>query len=248
MGQRGVRVTKRAAQRALGLILSLGLLFLTIGFAWGHEPQEASPIGDTPAFPGHIHQRDITSGHLGFKELLTAGKRIFQAGFNTLDGAGRPEATGSGMPLPRERREFPENFNRSSGPDANSCAGCHNQPRVGGGGENVTNVFVLAQNLDFTTSIDPAVANERNTLGMFGLGAIEMLAREMTRDLRRIRARALAQAGRTGQRVSVSLDTKGVNFGRLIAFPDGTVDTSQIERVQRLTDLPADQWLVVTEG
>ncbi len=193
-----------------------------------HEPHVTNRIGDRPALSGHIDQRAINSGRLRFQELFDAGELLFRANFNTLDGGGRPEATGSGVPFPRERRVFPQNFNRSSGPDASSCDGCHNQPRVGGGGENVTSVFVLAQNREFITSIDPSVANERNTLGMFGSGAIEMLAREMSRDLRRLREQTLAKARRAKHAVSVSLDTKGVNFGRLTASPDETVDTSQI--------------------
>jgi hypothetical protein len=46
---------------------------------------------------------------------------------------------------------FPRNFNRISAPDANSCAGCHAVPRVGGGGDIVANVFVLGQRFDFAT-------------------------------------------------------------------------------------------------
>jgi hypothetical protein len=41
----------------------------------------------------------------------------------------------------------------------------------------VANVFVLAQAKDpVTFSVGPEDSNERNTLGMFGSGAIEMLA------------------------------------------------------------------------
>jgi hypothetical protein len=44
-------------------------------------------------------------------------------------------------------------FNRPSGPDANSCAGCHSALYgiAGGGGDFVTNVFVLGQRFDFAT-------------------------------------------------------------------------------------------------
>ncbi len=62
-----------------------------------------------------------------------------------------------------------------------------------------------------------------------------MLAREMSFELQDLRDEALAQAAETGEAVTVSLDTKGVNFGSLTAFPDGTLDTSQCEGVD--TDL-----------
>src|SRR5262249_15078155 len=133
----------------------------------------------------------------------------------------------------RPRRTFPDNFNRSSGPEANSCSGCHNEPRPGGGGDNVANVFVLAQLNDFTDDISGNTANERGTLGMWGSGAIEMLAREMTGDLLAIRSAALKQAAATNQPVTRDLLTKGVSFGRITAQPDGGTDLSQIEGVDK---------------
>jgi len=73
---------------------------------------------------------------------------------------------------------------RTSSPDSDSCAGCHNDPEPGGAGDFVANVFVLAQVLDpVTLSVSGARSNSRNTLGMHGSGAIEMLAREMTMEL-----------------------------------------------------------------
>jgi hypothetical protein len=88
-------------------------------------------------------------------------------------------------------------------------------------------VFVLAQNNDPVT-FDVRDANERNTLGMMGSGLIEALGREMTADLMALRADALQEASEKGSLVTVSLDTKGVNFGKLTAEPDGTVDTSGV--------------------
>src|SRR5262249_59744184 len=82
-------------------------------------------------------------------------------------------------------------FTRLSAPDANSCAGCHNAPFgiPGGGGDIVSNVFVLGQRFDFATfdhgdlfatrgAVDESgafvtqqsIANSRATLGLFGSG------------------------------------------------------------------------------
>jgi len=95
-----------------------------------------------------------------------------------------------------------------SGPDANSCADCHAQPFgiAGGHGDIVTNVFVLGQPFDFATfdRLDflptkgwvnelgrpvtlQSIANSRVTIGVFGSGFIEMLARQITHDLQAIR-------------------------------------------------------------
>ena len=157
---------------------------------------------------------------------------MFTANFNLFDGAGRPAATGNGVPTPRPRVDFPNNFNRSSGPEANSCAGCHNMPRPGGGGDNVANVFVLAGNQDFTNDISPATGDERNTLGMWGSGAIEMLC---PRDDRRPPGPPPAgdPAGHQHrpERHAPAARPRGIAFGQLTAHPDGTLDTSGVEGV-----------------
>ncbi len=207
--------------------LGLGRLFR----ADAHEPHVVGKIGDLPALPGHVSQERINNGSLSFRDIFSAGAVLFQTRFNALDGAGRPGATGSATPTSRPPREFPENFDRSSGPDTSSCVGCHRKPRAAGGGDNVANAFVLAELFDFTTSIDPSIADERNALGMFGSGAIEQLAREMSADLLKIREAAIAEAHNSGQMVTKPLDTKVVHFGSITAFPDGTVDTSQLEGV-----------------
>jgi hypothetical protein len=159
--------------------------------------------------------------------------------------AGRPATKGTGAPLSDSSRrlEFPHNFNRISAPDANSCAGCHNLPFgiAGGGGDIVANVFVQGQRFDFARfdALDAApaggmldesgapaslqtVGNSRGTLGMFGSGFIEMLARQMTLDLQRIR-NAVPPGG------SVKLTAKGVSFGTLARHVDGRWDTSRTE-------------------
>jgi hypothetical protein len=173
-----------------------------------HEPHVTQSIGDKPTLPGHLHQGDITSGRLSFDRIFAAGQLLFEAGFNQLDGQGRPAATGNGVPSKRTPDQ--PAMIRTSAPDANSCLGCHAQPRSGGGGDFVANVFVLAQVLDpVTFSVSSEFSNERNTLGMMGAGPIEALAREMTRDLWAIRDAAKAQAIASGIAATRSLDTSG---------------------------------------
>ena len=195
-------------------------------------------VGDEPA-RGRINitQQDIVAGRVSAEELFEAGKKLFGASFNTLDGAGRPNSTGTGAP--RERREFPENFNRFSGPDANSCAGCHNLPSIGGAGENVGNVFVMAQRLPhvnfdakagdgFSTHFLENVGNERNTPPMWGSGYIELLAREITNDLQAHRAGAMARRRVQGGAERVELASKGISFGTVEIDARGIVDTGAL--------------------
>ncbi len=200
------------------------------------------PIGEAPALAVHTRQSDIDGGALALARIVERGERVFTASFNTLDGAGRPETTDTSPDNFRARRVFPDNFNRVSGPDANSCAACHTVPILGGGGDSAANVFVLADRLEFVNFDGGAgdggerhtlktVGNERTSTSLFGSGYVELLAREMTADLHAIRDAARRDAKAQGAAVSAELVSKGVDFGRISANPDGTLDASLVEGV-----------------
>jgi hypothetical protein len=224
---------KRRALLLVTVNLGVGLAAATQSGCGGSakaEPQgQPVTIGERPAIERHLDQADLASGKVSFDEMFNLGEQLFVAKFNKLDGQGRPGATGNGVPSKREIGSAPD-LVRTSAPESNSCAGCHNDPRTGGAGDFVANVFVLAQVRDPVT-FDCRQADERNTLGMMGSGAIELLAREMTRDLQGIRTAAIEKAQTDGSPVTVPLDTKSVNFGSLTANPDGSVDTSQVSGV-----------------
>src|SRR6266481_8841219 len=80
-----------------------------------------------------------------------------------------------------------------------SCAGCHARPRgsAGFGGDVVTR------------------PDSRSTPHLFGLGLKEMLADEMTSDLRTIRSQAIAQSKQKGRSVTLALVTRGISFGSI---------------------------------
>ena len=98
---------------------------------------------------------------------------------------------------------------------ADSCASCHGRPRgsAGTGGNVATR------------------PDSRDAPHLFGLGIREMLADEMTADLRNTRDAAIAAAMRNGRNESWQLMAKGVRFGYITAHPDGSVDTSRVEGV-----------------
>jgi cytochrome c peroxidase len=223
-----ISISKRSALLAIGV----GAIAVGWSAAQGappeHTPPAAVTTGEHPIVEHHLSQADVDAGLVGFNALREHGRLLFDARFNRLDGQGRPGSTGTGAP----RGLGQPAFIRTSAPDANSCAGCHNQPVSGGAGDIVANVFVLAQALDpVTESVNPAFSNERNTLGMFGAGPIEMLAREMSAELIAIREDATRAARALGHPVTRSLSAKGVAFGRITVLPDGRVDPTQIEGV-----------------
>jgi hypothetical protein len=73
--------------------------------------------------------------------------------------------------------------------------------------------------------------DSRNTPHLFGLGLKEMLADEMTSDLRAIQSQAVTTAKQSGRPVTLALVTKGVSFGSIVANPDGSINTSQVQGV-----------------
>jgi hypothetical protein len=96
-----------------------------------------------------------------------------------------------------------------------SCAACHGRPAgsAGFGG----NVFTRP--------------DSRDAPHLFGLGLKEMLADEITHDLRAIRAEAIAEAQQRAQDVTLPLASKGIHYGSIIAHADGSVDTSLVQGV-----------------
>lgn len=197
------------------------------------RPLGAVEIGVERAAPLHLEQEAIGLGQVSVKELVDTGRSWFTAKFTRAEGVGRPGATGAIIPTAADPTGLPVFF-RTAGSDSNSCRACHNDPVVGGAGDFNSNAFVSEgfSDADFD-SVDPQFSNERGTTALNGSGLVELLAREMTRDLRLQRAEAAAKARRTGQVVQVKLQTKGVGFGTIQVQPDGIIDVSQLEGVDQ---------------
>jgi len=210
---------------------------------YGGSVARGQGIGQELSVPTHLN--DGAEFLIGIRRVLNHGEMLFRANWTVQEGGGRPltKGTGAGLSDPTEPLSFPRNFNRVSAMDANSCLGCHNAPFgiAGGGGDFVTSVFVLGQRFDFATfdhsegiptkeAVDESgkfvtlddIANSRATLGMFGSGFIEMLARQMTADLQAIRDSILPGG-------AAPLVAKRVSFGTLARNSNGTWDTSAVQ-------------------
>src|SRR5882672_1133765 len=211
--------------------------------------ERRATVGKEVSVP--VHLQDGQEFLLPLEVLLAHGKLLFNANWTEQEGGGRPLTKGTGRPLsdPSKPLTDARAFNRISGPDANSCAGCHNQPYgiSGGSGDFVTSVFVLGQRFD-SASFDPAdklptrgrvdetgeptsaenIGNLRATTGLFGAGYLEMLARQITEDLQRIRDST--KRGETKELVA-----KGIHFGQLTLTLAGLWDTSKVQGLPRLS-------------
>jgi len=171
----------------------------------GPQPGEAPALGSD-----RITQEDVTSGDMSLTEIRLEGLRIFTTLFNKLDGygdgpmnivnpvepGGRPTLQGNGTLL------------RVNGLDARGCIECHAMvsaatvpPRlgIGGVGGSNANAIILPTNIDMSNpDFDGSVIfNGRfaNPPFVFGAGAIELLAAEMTEDLQALKARAQENPG-----------------------------------------------------
>lgn len=230
----------------------VGWFIVSQQFSVGSQELPQAPqsqIGREVAVP--VHLRDGQEFSLSLEVLIAHGKLLFNANWTEQEGGGRPLTKGTGRPLadPSQPLIGARAFNRFSGPDANSCLACHNAPygMPGGGGDFVTNVFLLGQRFDFITfdsadklptggAVDETgqaasmqmAANLRATTGLFGAGYLEMLARQMTEELQRIRD--AIQPGETKDLVA-----KGIRFGKLTLTKEGLWDTSKVEGLGRLS-------------
>jgi mono/diheme cytochrome c family protein len=137
---------------------------------------------------------------------IRRGRQLFQRKFQRQDGQGPYLRDGSG--------DIANNLGIGAG-SSDSCAACHGRPRgsAGSGGDVVTR------------------PDSRDAPHLFGLGLKEMLADEITAELRARRDKALAEARTTGSPVTAAMTSKGISYGSLTALPDGKVDVSRVEGV-----------------
>ncbi len=137
---------------------------------------------------------------------IRRGRQLFQRKFSFHQGLGPRTGDGIG--------DIASEASIGAGV-ADSCAGCHGRPRgaAGFGGDVATR------------------PDSRDAPHLFGLGLQEMLADEITADLRATRARAAESAARTGQPVTLPLASKGIRFGAIRVNPNGTVDASTVQGV-----------------
>src|SRR5260370_6054019 len=141
------------ARVELKCLSGLPVIFLVLVGGAADAQRPPSPIGREVAIPRHLQNGEEFA--LQIDDLIQFGRKLFTAKWTIQEGQGRPLSKGTGDPLSDllSPLVFPRNFNRLSGPDSNSCSGCHNEPFVGGSGDRVTEGFVLAQRFDFVTLI-----------------------------------------------------------------------------------------------
>jgi len=162
----------------------------------------------------------LAAGEVCLAELADLGQLLFEHEYGFADGLGGGQsATAPAGPF---RRVHGGLF---GGPETVSCPSCHWVGGPDGAGAETDNAFLEGDG-DRTGSGD-----QRNPPALVGLGVVEALAREMTRDLQKQRADLVREASHAGAGRETPLTTKGVDFGVLRATPKGEVDASGIRGV-----------------
>jgi mono/diheme cytochrome c family protein len=137
---------------------------------------------------------------------IRRGRQLFQRKFTRAEGQGPVTGDGFG--------DINSNLAIGAGL-SDSCASCHGRPRgsAGAGGDVVTR------------------PDSRDAPHLFGLGLKEMLADEITADLRAIKAEAVADAMARHHSVTKRLTSKRIHYGTITANPNGSVGTLNVQGV-----------------
>lgn len=215
------------------LTLALLLIVMPLGPALAHEG-EPDPVDQ------HALTRMVTEGNgsEAFLHAFESGDKLTEASFTAARGVGARVGPGlrfSRIPradLSAEGDWATHQPMREGGPNETSCIGCHHAPVDNGAGPISVNALI-----DPLHTGNPAHYLERNTLHLFGLGAVQRIAEEMTMALHALRDAARAEVCESGGRVTVPLEAKGIGFGtlsvtRIAGAPcETSVDTAAIQGV-----------------
>jgi hypothetical protein len=167
----------------------------------------------------------------GFEWAFRQGEEFFEAPFTALDGGGANVGGGQRYTrVPRSDLKGPGEWAthvppRTTGPNATSCSACHSTPYTDGSGGSAANVH-----RDPLRNGKLGQMIQRSSPHLFGSGALQRLAEEMSEELVAQREAATAEALRTRQPAEVELSAKGVTFGNLRVVPkEGSTEEVEVD-------------------
>ena len=225
-----------------GLLLTFSVVFTASTLVRSQQADQARTLP-------HIDQAELTalvaSGqhHEAFLHAFEEGDEVFGTTFQSRDGVGANVGQGQRFTrVPRADLAGPGEWRthepeRPTGPNAQGCAACHNEPAEDGAGGIAGNVI---RDPGRTGSIGSFI--QRNAPHLFAIGAVQRLAEEMTDELHSVRAAAQAQACQAGRPMTRRIQAKGVDFGRITVACSGAVDASGVQGVNADLVVRPFQW------
>lgn len=229
-------------QRLVVLVSILGIPAGAPGII--NEPDD---LAETKRFHGAQIEHCEKAVEEGYLEAFECGDELFEVVFNAVDGVGANVGDGGRFTrAPRADRMGPGEWAshepmRATGPNAESCVTCHQGAAIGGAGDGSGPAGLNVVRDPFHTA-DPGRFIQRNTPHLFGPGALQRLAEEITLELRARRDGGIAEACDGGSPVDVRLTAKGIEFGSLRVDCGGVVDDSSIEGVDGDLIVRPFQW------
>ncbi|WHI50351.1 di-heme oxidoredictase family protein [Microbulbifer sp. MLAF003] len=185
---------------------------------------------------GHLEQSELEAMDPieAYVHAFEEGDELFEMNYNALDGVGVNVGNGKRFTsFPRPDLKGPMAWanilpHRTTGPNGDSCISCHNVPVADGGGGVNDNVIRMDPERKQKGFI------ERQSPHLFGMGAVQLVAEEMTTELHTLRDDAISESCNSGESHIVKMITKGVNFGE-ISVSCGNVNYDNLDGID--TDL-----------
>lgn len=157
-------------------------------------------------------QAQIDAGYFDNEELYAIGGQIFELTVDGTLGAGSADRPSIGV----------VHLGQRGGPDARRCADCHHLGGLAGAGTAADNAFLRGDGVRVSS------ASIRNPPSLAGAGILELLAAQLTSDLRKRRDEAIAFARESGSSVEIPLTVQGLSFGSITVDADGSVRTDAV--------------------
>ena len=206
------------------LVAALILGFTMTAAAVIASDAQAETDEDGPLHVNQLNLLDLVksgASQKAFEEAFELGDELFETQFRAQDGVGANVGEGQRFTrVPRaDLKGKGEWYNhtppRTTGPNGRSCDECHNQPFSDGAGS-----AALAVHRSPLREESPGAFIRRDAPHLFGLGAVQRLAEEMTRDLLVERLLAGIEACKVKRPVTKELRANGISFGKIVALPN----------------------------
>jgi hypothetical protein len=171
-------------------------------------------------------------------DVRLSGLKMFATQFRKADGYGDGPMDPANTTAPGGRPTLQGNatFLRVNGLDSQSCLDCHAVlsndavpfiPGVGGAGGINNSAMFMTRAIDVEDAAGNGFARTDgrviNPPALFGTGAVQLVAKEMTVTLQRLKAQAMLNPGRR-----IRLQAKGIDFGSIRADRGGVIDTRDV--------------------
>ena len=139
-----------------------------------------------------VEQGKIDRGRVCYEQLFTVGRLLFEHEYGFADGLGRDDAKTRPDPFRKVHQ------GHLGGPETNTCRSCHWRGGPAGAGALQDNSQLFGDGINTTS------ADARNPPALQGSGVVQILAREMSRDLQAQRKKLVRKAKDKGKATRVA--------------------------------------------